>query len=632
MRVRLRVPAGYGPLSTVRQRAVQSRTVSRGSVRRALIDARRRLGLVAGRGRGGEPGARLPVPHRRPADGSRRVAERDRAARASRPSTPRTSSSSPPTSRPAEWAGRQRASTRCSPTGSRARLPPTRASCPDWAIAGRLGRPGRRWRRPPARTSSTAATSTASPSTSTTWSRLGVTLLYLTPVFPAASNHRYDATSFDEVDPLLGGDEALVRLVEAAHARGIRVIGDLTSNHSGDRARVVPGRAPPPGRARRASSTTSRMTERRLRVLARRAQPAEVQLERRDELRRRFIEGPDSVVARWLQPPFNLDGWRIDVANMTGRLGAEDLNAEVRQTIRRTMLEVNPDTILLGESTNDAASDFQGDAWHGAMTYPNFTRPLWSWLCEPGSRGGWRHRLRRRSGSRLHRAAVLRGAHPVRRRLPLADAARHHERAGHARHPALCAPARCPGAVPVALGLSVTLPGIPVVFAGDEFGLIGVDGEALAHADPLGARSRPEAGCSRQTLPPLRRADRACGASQPALERRRHALAARRRRRARVRARVGVGVRARLRLTRGVRCRAGARRRGGGAARCTARSSSRNLSRSACACERTVLSSRPGCCPGWRCPPSSTPRVETEARRVIFYIRLPNGRHGFCVQ
>ena len=39
---------------------------------------------------------------------------------------------------------------------------------------------------------------------------LGVTMLYLTPVFPARSNHRYDAHSFDHVDPLLGGDDALV--------------------------------------------------------------------------------------------------------------------------------------------------------------------------------------------------------------------------------------------------------------------------------------------------------------------------------------------------------------------------------------------------------------------------------------
>jgi alpha-glucosidase len=64
--------------------------------------------------------------------------------------------------------------------------------------------------------------------------RLGVNLIYLTPVFPGRSNHRYDAAAFSEVDPLLGGDAALIRLVETAHSRGFRVIGDLTANHSGD--------------------------------------------------------------------------------------------------------------------------------------------------------------------------------------------------------------------------------------------------------------------------------------------------------------------------------------------------------------------------------------------------------------
>jgi alpha-glucosidase len=48
---------------------------------------------------------------------------------------------------------------------------------------------------------------------------LGVNALYLTPFFPATSNHRYDAASFEEVDPLLGGDKALVRLSQEVHAR-----------------------------------------------------------------------------------------------------------------------------------------------------------------------------------------------------------------------------------------------------------------------------------------------------------------------------------------------------------------------------------------------------------------------------
>ncbi len=49
---------------------------------------------------------------------------------------------------------------------------------------------------------------------------LGATAVYLTPIYPARSNHRYNATSFDGVDPLLGGDAALARLTAAAHARG----------------------------------------------------------------------------------------------------------------------------------------------------------------------------------------------------------------------------------------------------------------------------------------------------------------------------------------------------------------------------------------------------------------------------
>lgn len=335
---------------------------------------------------------------------------------------------------------------------------------------------------------------------------LGVTLLYLTPVFPARSNHRYDASTFDRVDELLGGDEALVRLVEAAHARGIRVIGDLTSNHSGDAHEWF-----------RAAQADADAVEREfyyfddvdgaasgsvtgLATAGRNPHGYESWLGvpslpkfdwSSQELRRRFIEGPDSVVAKYLKAPYSLDGWRIDVANMTGRLGAVDLNAEVRRTIRRTMLEVNPDTMLIGESTNDGADDFQGDAWHGAMTYAPFTRPLWSWLQQPGSPAGGG------IGFALSRVPVFSGvefvdAHrrfaagfPWRTRLGTMNALDTHDTPRFATH------AR-PGTVPVAFGLAVTMPGVPVVWAGDEFGLIGVDGEASRTPMPWGDEDSPE--------------------------------------------------------------------------------------------------------------------------------------------
>ena len=127
--------------------------------------------------------------------------------------------------RPTRWA------TRSSPTASRAPRPGPRSP------PGRSPPTGTTrscTRAPTSPTSGTAAPSTAWPPTSTTSQTLGATLLYLTPVFEAWSTHRYDAVSFDHVDPLLGGDAALDRLIEAVHAHGLRLVGDLTTNHTGD--------------------------------------------------------------------------------------------------------------------------------------------------------------------------------------------------------------------------------------------------------------------------------------------------------------------------------------------------------------------------------------------------------------
>lgn len=329
---------------------------------------------------------------------------------------------------------------------------------------------------------------------------LGVDLLYLTPIFPAASNHRYDASSFERVDPLLGGEAALVRLVAAAHARGMRVIGDLTSNHSGDRHEWFQAALGHPDAPESAfyyfldADNTSYESWLGYPTLPKFDWSS-------PELRRRFIDGPDSVVGRWLQPPYSLDGWRIDVANMTGRLGDVDLNAPVRRLIRSTMEQVNPDTVLLAESTNDAASDLQGDAWHGAMTYPSFTRPLWGWLSAPT---GASYRLADgrettepwffgqpvggipRYTAREFVDAVVRftAGVPWRVRLGNMQPLDTHDTARFSTNAA-------PGTVPIAVGLSVTLPGVPVVFAGDEFGLTGADGESSRTPIPWGSAAEP---------------------------------------------------------------------------------------------------------------------------------------------
>ena len=304
--------------------------------------------------------------------------------------------------------------------------------------------------------------------------KLGVTMVYLTPIFPAHSNHRYDALSFAEVDPLLGGDDALISLVTAAHARGLNVIGDLTSNHSGDAHEWFTSSHLNPGAPE--SEFYYWLDDEQKSYVSWLGVPSLPKFNwKSTELRRRFIEGPDSVVAKWLSAPYNFDGWRIDVANMTGRYLDEDFNTEVRQIIRKTMIDVNPDTILIGESTNDASSDFQGDAWHGAMTYANFTRPLWGWLSKRVEKSWFfgipYGTIPSYTGREFHEAHIRFSAgFPWRTRLHNMNALDTHDTARFRTH-------AIEGAVPVAFGMSVTLPGIPVVFAGDEFGLVGDDGE-----------------------------------------------------------------------------------------------------------------------------------------------------------
>ncbi|UTT63225.1 glycoside hydrolase family 13 protein [Microcella humidisoli] len=304
--------------------------------------------------------------------------------------------------------------------------------------------------------------------------RLGVTLLYLTPVFPGRSNHRYDAHTFDEVDPLLGGDAALARLTAAAHERGIRVMGDLTSNHSGDAHEWFRASHGQPGTPESDFYYWLDDEQRDYESWLGVASLPKLNWNS-PELRRRFIEGPESVVARWLRPPYALDGWRIDVANMTGRFGEDDLNEAVRRTIRQTMIDVNPDTLLLAEYTNDAAKDLSGDGWHGAMTYASFTRPVWAWLSEPGP-VDWFFGIpypampQYTAEQVYHAHRRFTAAMPWRTRIHTMNALDTHDTArfaGRAR----------PGTVPVAAGLSMTLPGIPVIFAGDELGATGENGE-----------------------------------------------------------------------------------------------------------------------------------------------------------
>ena len=320
-------------------------------------------------------------------------------------------------------------------------------------------------------------------------SSLGVNVLYLTPVFPAGSTHRYDATTFDGVDPLLGGDDAFESLVRAAHARGIRVLGDLTTNHVGS------------GHDWFVAAQERHEPERGFFYFDESYEHGYVcwygvpSLPKLDygseELRERMYGGPTSVVRRWLEPPYDLDGWRIDVANMTGRLGATDHLLEVASGVRSAAAAVRPDALVVGEHAHDARADLRAGAWHGTMNYTGFTRPVWAWLrgetlpTEPANSvfelpvG-----IPKRPGE-----SIVRTMRAYRSGIPWTASLHSWVILDSHDSPRFSVIAGSRERQLVGVGLQMTTPGVPMVFAGDEIGLGGDWGEDARRTMPW---SRPE--------------------------------------------------------------------------------------------------------------------------------------------
>jgi alpha-glucosidase len=208
--------------------------------------------------------------------------------------------------------------------------------------------------------------------------RLGVSALYLNPVFTSFSNHKYDVADYEHVDPHLGGDEELARLRRDLTERGMRYLLDLVPNHTGAlhpwfEAAQADASAPEAGFFTFAQHPHEYATWLGVSSLPKLNY-------RSEELRRRMVTGPDSVLRRWLRPPFSADGWRVDVANMLARQGEVQLGLEIARAIRAAVRETRPDAYLLGEHFFDATAQLQGDQWDGVMNYAGFTFPLWHWL------------------------------------------------------------------------------------------------------------------------------------------------------------------------------------------------------------------------------------------------------------
>jgi len=193
---------------------------------------------------------------------------------------------------------------------------------------------------------------------------LGITAIYLNPIFQSTANHRYHTYDYYRVDPLLGGNTAFRELLDAAHARGIRVILDGVFNHASRgffqfNHILENGPASPyvdwfivkgyPLYAYDEDRDPNYVCWWNLHALPKfnTANPAV----------RRFLW---DVGRYWIEQ--GVDGWRLDVP---GEIDDDEFWREFRRGVKG----VNPEAYIVGEIWHDATRWLQGDQFDAVMNY-----------------------------------------------------------------------------------------------------------------------------------------------------------------------------------------------------------------------------------------------------------------------
>lgn len=207
--------------------------------------------------------------------------------------------------------------------------------------------------------------------------RLRVNAIYLNPIFTAYTNHRYDVADFRNVDPTLGGNEALISLAKALKKAQMRYILDIVPNHSGAGHPWFREAFNDPSSPRRSAF----FFDQEQKYVSWMGFGSLPKLNYSDpSLRSEMFESETSVFASWQLPPYSIDGWRVDVGNMLGRYNEQQLDQDVLPAIRKTVKRTNPQSYLMGENFFEAAGQLQGDTWDGVMNYTGFSQPLLNWL------------------------------------------------------------------------------------------------------------------------------------------------------------------------------------------------------------------------------------------------------------
>ena len=322
-------------------------------------------------------------------------------------------------------------------------------------------------------------------------SELGVTCIYLSPVFEAASNHKYDTADFMQIDPAFGGDEAFERLCSEAGARGIRIILDGVFNHVGIDSRYFNkyGRYNTVGAYQsRQSPHYSWFTFREDGTYASwwgiELLPA---LNKNSDSYRDFICSKEGVIARWTKA--GVSGWRLDVV--------DELPDGFLYPLCSAIKRENSSALIVGEVWEDASNKiaydvrrryFLGGQLDSVTNYP--LRDAIITLVKSGNAENLASTMaalcRNYPEGVLHSLMNILGTHDTVRiltalsdaKLPDSKTDMEHFRLKDAeRETAL-------RRLKLASLLQFTLPGVPCVFYGDEAGMEGC-------ADPFNRRCYP---------------------------------------------------------------------------------------------------------------------------------------------
>ena len=378
---------------------------------------------------------------------------------------------------------------------------------------------------------------------------LGIEVLYLNPIFVSPSNHKYDIQDYDYIDPHFGrivddagevleksdmdnchasryirrvtnkknleaSNELFVRFVEEVHRRGMKVILDGVFNHCGsfnkwmDRERIYEGQEGyAPG-----AYVDEKSPYRSFFKFHSEKWPYNKDYDGwwgHDTLPKLNYEGSEDLYRyileigkKWVSPPYNADGWRLDVAADLGH--SPEFNHQFWRDFRKAVKEANPDAIILAEHYGDASSWLRGDAWDTVMNYDAFMEPISYFVTgmekhsdayEPGAQGdserfenAMRYYMTKFTGSSLYTAMNQLSNH---------DHSRFLTRTNHkvGRASALGVAAASEGInIPlykVAVLMQMTWPGAPTLYYGDEAGVCGFTDPDNRRTYPWGKADYP---------------------------------------------------------------------------------------------------------------------------------------------